>query len=719
MKTKFALFSALIMILTVIMPISAFSAADPGLENAIKVSKQMFDIRDDLSNFTYSVRSEGNLKFWMLNWSSKDNNGRNIEVSIDSTGDVQSYYNYKYTDYENIKKLPSISRAEAQNKAEEIIKKLNPDIFDNIKILERNQNTSITDNVYSFNYIRTYNGVVFPNNGLNVSINKQSGELEHYNKNWSKDLVFPSSEKALSLKEAQEAYIKNLGLGLTYKFSTEDKSIKVYGAYSPIYNSNYYIDALTGEKINLSRIYYNELSDIAMKESVTFDAGNQKADIALNPEEIAAVEEVSKLLSQEDAEKIARELKVLELDASFTLNSASLYKGWLGAKGYEWNLHFIKSDDKLNSRVSARIDAATGEITSFSTGSSKSEDNPAKFDNAAAKKAVEEFLNQMQPSKFKETKYKEIEDELIKNIEIEKPKYFSFQYTRMVNDVPFENNGITVGFDAVTGKITNYNLEWFDVEFPSLENAASLDKIYEIFFKEIGLELQYTTSLSDIIYTKELVVKPDSSKEVKLVYAVNSDKPSTLDAFTGVILDYNGKPYKEEKTLEYSDISGHYAQHEIEVLAQTGIGLEGPELRPNEQIKQKDFLLLISQVIGNGYSFYGKLALGSETETEDLYKLLIQEGIVKESEKNPDGPLTREDSVKFVIRAIKYEKIAALSDIFNCTFVDKAEINPELIGHVVLAKGLNIVSGHWDYFRPKAELKKADALIIIFNYLQI
>lgn len=719
MKTKIALFSALIMILTVVMPVSAFSAADPGLENAIKVSKQMFDIPDDLSNFTYSVRSVGDLKFWMLNWSSKDNNGRNIEVSIDSTGDIQSYYNYKYTDYENIKKLPSISRSEAQKKAEEIIKKLNPDIFDNIKILDRNRNVSITDNVYSFSYIRTYNGIVFPMNGISVNINKQTGELEGYNKNWSKDLVFPSNEKALSLKEAQEAYIKNLGLGLTYKFSTEDKNIKVYGAYSPIYNSNYYIDAFTGEKINLGSIYYDELFDMTMKESAAFGRGDLAADIVLNPEEIAAVEEISKLLSQEDAEKIARELKVLELDTSFTLNSASLYKGWLGTKGYEWNLHFIKSDDKVKSVVTARIDAATGEITSFSTGHSKTEDSPAKYDKAAAKKAVEELLNQIQPGKFKETKYKEMEDEIIKNIEIETPKYFSFQYTRMVNDVPFENNLITVQFDAVTGKITNYNLEWFDVEFPSLENAASLDKIYEIFFREIGLELQYTTAISDIIYAKELAVKPDSSKEVKLVYAVNSDKPTTLDAFTGVILDYNAKPYKEEKTLEYSDISGHYAQDEIEVLAQAGIGLEGPELKPDEQIKQKDFLLLISQIIGNGYSFYGKLALASETETEDLYKLLIQEGIVKESEKNPEGPLTREDSVKFVIRALKYEKIAALSDIFNCTFVDKAEINPELIGHVVIAKGLNIVNGHGDYFRPKAELKKADALIIIFNYLQI
>jgi len=81
--------------------------------------------------------------------------------------------------------------------------------------------------------------------------------------------------------------------------------------------------------------------------------------------------------------------------------------------------------------------------------------------------------------------------------------------------------------------------------------------------------------------------------------------------------------------------------------------------------------------------------------------------------------LTREESVKFVIRALKYDKVADISEIFNCTFKDKDEINPELIGYVVIAKGLKIVNGHGEYFRPKDELKRADALIIIYNYLQI
>jgi len=715
MKSKIALLSVLIVLLSAIMPMTAF-AADPGLESAIKATKQMFEIPENLNNFSYIVTSEGDLKVWLLSWSSK-NKDEVIEVAVDDTGDILSYSKYKYTSYEDIKKLPSISRTEAQKKAEEFIKKLNSEnIFDNIKLLEGNQKISLLDNTYFFSYIRTYNGIAFPQNGINISINKQTGDLESYNKNWSKNLVFPSSEKAISLKEAQEAFKKNLGLALMYKSSIEDRQIKVFGAYSPIYGSNYYIDAFTGEKLNLDRIYYDWSYGNTLKLAFS-EASDAGGGIVLSPDAIAAVEEVSKLLSQEEAENLARKLNVLELDDSFTLSRASLFKGWYGEKGYEWNLNFIKSDEKVYSNVSVRIDAVTGEITSFSTGYDMPEDSAAKYDKDAAKKAVEEFLNQIQPNKFKESKYKEVENEIVKETETEAPKYYSFRYTRMANGVPFENNGITVEFNAVTGKITSYNLEWYDVEFPSLEKAVPLDKIYEIFFNEIGLELQYTTGVSDIIYERASGI--NSNNEVKLVYAVKSNKPSILDALTGAILDSSGKPYKEEKPLVYSDIEGHYAQDEIEVLAQAGIGLEGPQLNPDEKIKQKDFLLLISQVVDNGYAFRGKLSLSSNTETEDLYKLLIDQGIIKESEINPEGPLTREDSVKFVIRVLNYEKIAQLSDIFNCTFKDKDEISPELIGYVVLAKGLNIVNGHGDYFRPKAELKKADALIIIYNLLQL
>jgi len=40
-------------------------------------------------------------------------------------------------------------------------------------------------------------------------------------------------------------------------------------------------------------------------------------------------------------------------------------------------------------------------------------------------------------------------------------------------------------------------------------------------------------------------------------------KPAILDAYTGTILYGDGTPYKEDKVLEYTDISDHYAKSKL------------------------------------------------------------------------------------------------------------------------------------------------------------
>ncbi|ABN53370.1 MAG TPA: peptidase M4 [Hungateiclostridium thermocellum] len=731
MRKKLVLVLALVMIVSTALPGVAFAKEDPGLEDAIKRVKQLLVIPEENSEFSYSASSSGGVTLWNLEWQTKGDEGSIVSVSVDSTGDILNYYYYNYM-HQYDSKFPkiSISRDEAKTKAEEIIEKLNPGILDSLKFIQANQYTSIYDRAYYFRYIRTYNGIPIPSNDISIAIDKQTGELVSYNKTWNKDVIFPSAEKIISLKEAQEAYIKNLGLRLTYNAVIKNDSVRVFPAYTPIYGSGYYIDAFTGERTMQGAEFVITFNEAVKKSMSLFDSGMGSQGVALTPEEIKAVEEAAGLITQEEAEKIARELKVLELDDTFVVDWANLYKEWPTRTNYNWDLRFVKNADKTGedySSVDVSINAKTGEIVSFNINKANKEDT-VKFDREAAKKIVEKFLKEIQPEKFKETEYDETTDRAIilyaekSYSQNEQPAYHVFNYTRKVNGVPFPGNGITVGFDAVTGKIQNYKVEWYDIEFPSVEKALEIEKIYEIFFEEIGLELQYIIDGNNAVYIEKVasdaVASPDNKTEARLVYAVNTKKPAILDAYTGTILYGDGTPYKEDKVLEYTDISDHYAKKQIEMMAEMGIGLEGPELKPDEKIKQKDFLLLISQVLGE-YPFYGKTSLSSDDETEELYKTLIRQGIVKEGEKNPEAYLTREESVKFVIRALKYDKVADISEIFNCTFKDKDEINPELIGYVVIAKGLKIVNGHGEYFRPKDELKRADALIIIYNYLQI
>jgi len=66
---------------------------------------------------------------------------------------------------------------------------------------------------------------------------------------------------------------------------------------------------------------------------------------------------------------------------------------------------------------------------------------------------------------------------------------------------------------------------------------------------------------------------------------------------------------------------------------------------------------------------------------------------------------------------MKYGEVAEIKDIFNCKFVDKDEISPGLIGYVTIAQGFKIVGGHNGYFYPQKEFTRAEAAVMIYNYL--
>ncbi|NLZ90417.1 MAG: hypothetical protein GX918_00695, partial [Clostridiales bacterium] len=55
--------------------------------------------------------------------------------------------------------------------------------------------------------------------------------------------------------------------------------------------------------------------------------------------------------------------------------------------------------------------------------------------------------------------------------------------------------------------------------------------------------------------------------------------------------------------------------------------------------------------------------------------------------------------------------------IFVTGFKDQGSISPELVGYVAIAKGLGIVGGSGGYFNPRASLTRAEAAVMLYNYL--
>lgn len=716
-----ALFLCILMLFTTLIPTYAFakSSNDKGLQEAITTAKRIFSIPDDLTEFNYNVNTEGSKKIWYLNWNSKEGSEGSISIRIDDQGTVLSYHHYKYYNYEQ-KKFPKVSKKEAQLKAEEFIKKVNPDILSEVKLIDNTQN-SLMSPTYYFNFIRTVNGIPFYENNIFIEVNRETGDVQNYYYNWADNLVFPDVKDAISLQEAQKAYQEKLGLQLTYKYTFDEETLKPYAAYTAKYNSNYCIDAITGEKINMTSVYrvpYGEYGDAAMK----LKEESKAARPTLSPEELKAVEEVSKFLSQQKAEKIARDFKPLGLTKDFKLTSTSLSRDWPLKKDFTWHLYFTKDPKDKNNEyryANIRIDAQTGEIKSFYINNLYKDGDTAKFDESASKAAVEKFLKEFKPVKFNDTKFDDSYQDYYQpyiNPEKEKPLQYTFRYIRTVNGIPFPDNSLVVGFNAVTGKIICFEMNWFDLDFPSVDKAISLDNAYQTMFEQIGLQLQYKIQYTDELQYKMGPQYLDKPKEVKLVYTVNPDKPLILDAYTGSILDYSGKPYEEKnKPIEYTDITGHFAQEQITTLAEYGIALKGPEFKPDQQITQKDFFFLLTKTLNYYVLFTSE---DDEKEIEQMYQFLKREGIIKEGEQSPTSAVTREDSVKFIIRALKYDKVADIKGIYNYPFKDIKALNPELIGYITIAHGLNIINGNNGYFNPKNELTRAEAAVMIYNYLQ-
>lgn len=162
MKRKVSLILAIIMVFAVSMPGFVHAEQGMGLEEAIKFAKGLLEIPEDYAEFNYGMSTYGGKIIWDFRWTKKGVYEKSsIDVTMDDSGDILRYYNYNYSDTGIDKKLPNVSRSEAQKIAEDFIKKLNSqDLFDGLKLVERSQR-SFGETSHYFYYIATHDGCLF------------------------------------------------------------------------------------------------------------------------------------------------------------------------------------------------------------------------------------------------------------------------------------------------------------------------------------------------------------------------------------------------------------------------------------------------------------------------------------------------------------------------------------------------------------------------------
>ena len=703
-KKATILLIVLTMIFTSLVPSFSYGEKQYGkkLEEVILKTKKLFEITSEYDKFNSNISEYDGRTIFNLSWQDSKKKLGNINITADIDGNIISFDNY-VDDYNRVEnKVPKYSRDQAQEIAMSFINKVSPDIKA-IKLSEDTGLDNLNDVFYNFTYFRYVDEIKYREDTININVNKYTGEVSNYYVNWDRDIEFPSTDKIIEMERAKTLFKEKIGLKLLYKINREDYrpidmgsvENEYYLAYSVI-EPDKGIDALTGEKINVN--YYGPYYG---NEGM---GGEAAVENDISPEEQESIDQLKNILSEEKAQEKARQ--AIGIDDDYKLQDQNLYKSYKNSTDYIWDMYFVNENkDNDSPNVNIGIDAKTGELLSFYK---NLEQNGKGKDTISKERALElarTYLDKQIPDKKDKI---ELIDDMNNYIDLNiEPKIYNFRFIRKEKEVYVEDDNIYIGLDAVSGDIISYSIDWYKGEFPNKDSIISIDEAYKILWKEIGLELMYVKVQNENISSNTL---DKDNAVVKLAYMLNSDKPSIIDAKTGDILDYSGKPYKEMKAISYNDIENSYARDKIKTLAKYGIGLKGESFLPKEKIKQGEYISLLWKSIEQNRF--------EELSQEELYNRFIRSGYMLENEKNPDAIVTKAESVKYIIRIMNLEEVAKLQGIYKDIFKDQSEIEQGFKGYINLAYGLKILNGNGTgNINPKAELKREDAANIIYNYI--
>lgn len=720
MKRCIAFILMMVMTVTMFFPVQALAAYDNELNNAISTAKSLFNIPDGYDNFSYNMSKQNDKTIFDLNWNDSKNKLGSASVTIDTMSRVINYYAFRPSNTRDQKKLPAISNSDARKIADSFIQKINPTFWNNLEFWPSNNIQNVGDRNYEFRYIRIANGIRFPENNVYVSVNGFSGQVESFRSNWYDDLVFPDSTGIISLENAQQQFKDKLGLKLLYQLSFSDRASKPYLVYTNVYN-NCFIDAKSGEIVRTDNNWgYYEESSKSMRGQGDSGGYSEVENKALSPEELEAVQSAAEILDQNKAEEAVR--KTFNIDSDYKLNWVSLYADWRNKDGYLWNMDFVheekSSADTRYSGIGVSIDAKDGSILSFYKSIPYDPNAQVKYNESQSLKIAEDFIKSMQTEKFQEVERTAWTQPIIEPmINGDQLRQSNFNYTRKVNGAYFRDNGFSITVDNVTGTVTNYNFNWYNKPLPGTDKIISLGQANKILDESVGMQMQYISENRTADGKYIVPQGNDTKRTIKLVYGIKPEKPLNIDAFTGSLLDNSGNVFTDNRMTVYTDIKDSYAERQIKVLTEYGIALPGKQLIPRQNITQRDFLYLLHKATN---PYFGIKLTGESKDDEALYNTLTQAGILKEGEWAPGSVVTRQEAVKFIIRALNYDKIAEINKgIYKLPFKDADKIKPGLVGYIAIAYGLNIIQGDQGKCNPGGNLTRADAFIVLYNYLNV
>lgn len=684
------------------------------LEQAVRIVKENFDIPQEYIEFTSGFSNYQSRQTWSLNWNASNGSGGNFTSQVDAvTGEILSMSSWKPSTGEQGYKLPGISLEQAKTIAANTVKKLAGQKYTHLKIIENRDIIPINlygSTAYHFNWQRIGNGIPLQGNGASVQIDANDGQILSYSLTWN-ELTLPEVNGIISAQKAAEALTQNKLLELQY-FLPPVYRIMAAGSKEQVQliyqlQNNGVIDAFTGKPLLLNQDQWLSADAAAPGGLGSAKEKGTSNFVSLTPQEQKEIEKNITLLTKEKAIEVVK--RWVDIPSNLTLKSMSLNTDGGLRDTKTWYFEWSPQSREQGQTITARVDAVNGELIGFNFYHSQyplqqTDGQKSTLTKEAAQKIGEDFLKRIQPDKFKEVKIKldPFTESSAKIVPVE-INSFSFNYERIVNGISFASNGMSVAIDPVTKKVTSYNLNWWNVDFPQLSQALPQVQAESTFLKARPFELKYV-----LVYTN------GEPKEAKLIYQPSKENnlvSDVMNAKTGAFLDWQGKPLSEQlRPYTFVDITGSDSEKEIAALGSAGIfGEYGNTFKPEENITAGSLLRALL-IIRNG-------AWDNSGLTDDeVLKKTKEQGWLKE-DLSPAQNVSRELFCKILIRYLNLEKIAVIDSIYRPSFEDIQQIPSQSQGYISLATGLGLVKVRDNQFEPDKMTTRSEAAYSIIQAL--
>jgi len=698
------------------------------LEKAISTAKEKLPIPAELDMFSSDYQEYDGRGRWVLRWYGGKQPESSINVTVDAETGVVENVNY----YQGIKPgaryqgLPAFSREQSLEIARKEGARFLPDKFSSTVLTDREywfQPSVLRERdypiIYDFYFRRTSGGVPVNDQGLNIGVNAETGQMVRFDCNWSASSKLPSPEGKVSPDQARKIFLEKSGYELTYFMAQRedpDTPGEIKLAYRLKPPGRFILNALTGEVIN------NREVDIFIDEMGAGGGGGeamysrQKMDaIALTPAENRAVEENKDFISADRAQEIASGL--VDIPKGYTATGRSLERHYGVPGSRVWNVQFSDSEKKNWVRVS--VDARNGELISFSRDNRFEPEDyykvpEVKVSQDQAQKSARDLIARLQPSRLAQVDLRDSDREIGPWVKMgqDVPRSYSFFYGRKVNGIPYPENGFRVRVSSTTGEVLSYDMTWWETSFPKAEGVIDLASANEKFLSGHPLVLEYARGHRMYDYNRE--------PQYYLIYRPSGRPGYMLDAVTGQEIDYSGKPVVKKDGKPFSDIAGHPAEEDITLLAQEGIiSGEGGKFRPDDQASVAEVLAMLVKANGNQGPYYPLSANQNDPWYKAVLEAALAKGILeKDLNLNPEAGLNRLQLARLGVNAGGWGKLARLSQIFKLEVADAGSIPTDYRGFVAAFLGLELLAAENGSFNPEAAVTRAQAASFLVRLLK-